>query len=58
VGRSIVADVILGKVEVRLRCALSNQPYPQLINQEVDSRRGVTLDEVLALIQGGVSGSI
>ena len=29
---------------------------PQLINQEVDSRRGVPLEDVLALIEKGVSG--
>ena len=29
---------------------------PQLINQEVDSRRGVPLEDVHALIEKGVSG--
>jgi hypothetical protein len=30
---------------------------PQLLNQEIDSRRGVTLDEVLPVIKGRVTGS-
>jgi hypothetical protein len=30
---------------------------PQLLNQEIDSRRGVTLDEVLAVIKCGLTCS-
>jgi hypothetical protein len=30
---------------------------PQLLYMEIDSRRGVSLDEVLAVIKSGLTGS-
>jgi hypothetical protein len=52
-----IAQLADGTYYVSLTATSVDDEEPQLINQEVDSRRGVTLDEVLALIKEGVSGS-
>jgi hypothetical protein len=42
---------------VSLTATTIDDEEPQLLNQEIDSRRGATVDEVLAVIKGGLSGS-
>jgi hypothetical protein len=56
---SYLAEIALladGSYYVSLTATSVDDVEPQLINQEVESRRGVSLAEVLALIEKGVSG--
>jgi hypothetical protein len=46
-----------GSYYVSLTATTIDDEEPQLLNQEIDSRRGVSLDEVLAVIKGGLTGS-
>jgi hypothetical protein len=46
-----------GTYYVSLTATTIDDEEPQLLNQEIDSRRGVSLDEVLAVIKGGLTGS-
>jgi hypothetical protein len=46
-----------GTYYVSLTATSVDDEEPQLLNQEIDSRRGVSLDEVLAVIKGGLTGS-
>jgi hypothetical protein len=43
---------------VSLTATTIDEQEPQLLNMEIDSRRGVSLDEVLAVIKSGLTGSI
>jgi hypothetical protein len=42
---------------VSLTATSVDDEEPGLLNQEIDTRRGVSLDEVLAIIKGGLTGS-
>jgi hypothetical protein len=51
---------VLGAVAtyyVSLTATSVDDEEPQLLNQEIDCRRGVSLDEVLAVIKNGLTGS-
>jgi hypothetical protein len=52
-----IAQLPEGTYYVSLTATTIDEEEPQLLNQEIDSRRGVTLDEVLAVIKGGLTGS-
>jgi hypothetical protein len=52
-----IAQLPDGSYYVSLTATTIDDEEPQLLNQEIDSRRGVTLDEVLAVIKGGLTGS-
>jgi hypothetical protein len=52
-----IAQLPDGTYYVSLTATTIDDEEPQLLNQEIDSRRGVTLDEVLAVIKGGLTGS-
>jgi hypothetical protein len=47
-----------GTYYVSLTATTIDDEEPQLLNQEIDSRRGVTLDEVLMVIKDGLTGSV
>jgi hypothetical protein len=51
-----IAQLPDGSYYVSLTGTSVDDEEPQLLNQEIDSRRGVTLDEVLAVIKGGLAG--
>ena len=51
-----IAQLPDGTYYVSLTATTIDDEEPQLLNQEIDSRRGVTLDEVLAVIKGGLAG--
>jgi hypothetical protein len=51
-----IAQLPDGSYYVSLTATTIDDEEPQLLNQEIDSRRGVTLDEVLAVIKGGLTG--
>jgi len=40
-----------------LRATTIDDEEPQLLNQEIDGRHGVSLDEVLAVIKDGLTRS-
>jgi hypothetical protein len=42
---------------VSLTATSVDEEEPQLLNQEIDTRRGVSLDEVIAVIRSGLTGS-
>ena len=46
-----------GTYQVSLTATTVDDEEPQLLNQEIDSRRGVSLDEVLSMIKTGLTGS-
>jgi hypothetical protein len=52
-----IAQLPDGSYYVSLTATTIDDDEPQLLNQEIDSRRGVSLDEVLAVIKGGLTGS-
>ena len=52
-----IAQLPDGTYYVSLTATTIDDEEPQLLNQEIDSRRGVTLDEVIEVIRNGLSGS-
>jgi hypothetical protein len=52
-----IAQLPDGTYYVSLTATTIDDEEPQLLNQEIDSRRGVSLDEVLAVIKNGLTGS-
>jgi hypothetical protein len=52
-----IAQLPDGTYYVSLTATTIDDEEPQLLNQEIDSRRGVSIDEVLAVIKGGLTGS-
>jgi hypothetical protein len=53
-----IAQLPDGTYFVSLTATTIDDEDPQLLMQEIDSRRGVSLDEVLAVIRNGLTGSI
>jgi len=53
-----IAQLPDGTYYVSLTATTIDDEEPQLLNMEIDSRRGVSLDEVLAVIRSGLTGSI
>jgi hypothetical protein len=52
-----IAQLPDGTYFVSLTATTIDDEDPQLLMQEIDSRRGVSLDEVLAVIRNGLTGS-
>jgi hypothetical protein len=52
-----IAQLPDGTYYVSLTATTIDEEEPQLLNQEIDSRHGVSLDEVLAVIKGGLTGA-
>jgi hypothetical protein len=52
-----IAQLPDGTYYVSLTATSVDEEEPQLLNQEIDRRRGVSLDEVLAVIKNGLTGS-
>lgn len=52
-----IAQLPDGTYYVSLTATTVDDEEPQLLNQEIDTRRGVSLDEVLAVIKGGLTSS-
>jgi hypothetical protein len=52
-----IAQLPDGTYYVSLTATSVDEKEPQLLNQEIDSRRGVSLDEVLTVIKNGLTGS-
>ena len=52
-----IAQLPDGTYYVSLTATTIDDEEPQLLSQEIDNRRGVSLDEVLAVIKGGLTGS-
>jgi hypothetical protein len=52
-----IAQLPDGTYYVSLTATTVDDEEPQLLTQEIDSRRGVTIDEVLAVIKNGLTGS-
>ena len=52
-----IAQIPDGTYYVSLTATTVDDEEPQLLTQEIDSRRGVSLDEVLAVIKNGLTGS-
>jgi hypothetical protein len=52
-----IAQLPDGTYYVSLTATTVDDQEPQLLNQEIDSRGGVSLDEVLAVIKDGLTGS-
>ena len=52
-----IAQLPDGSYYVSLTATTIDDEEPGLLNQEMDSRRGVSLDEVLAVIKSGLTGS-
>jgi hypothetical protein len=52
-----IAQLPDGSYYVSLTATTIDDEEPQLLNQEIDSRRGVSLDEVLSVIRTGLTGS-
>jgi hypothetical protein len=52
-----IAQLPDGTYYVSLTATTVDDEEPQLLNMEIDSRRGVPLDEVLAVIRSGLTGS-
>jgi hypothetical protein len=52
-----IAQLPHGTYYVSLTATSVDEEEPQLLNQEIDRRRGVSLDEVLAVIKNGLTGS-
>jgi hypothetical protein len=53
-----IAQLPDGTYYVSLTATSVDDEEPQLLNMEIDNRHGVSLDEVLAVIRGGLTGSI
>jgi hypothetical protein len=51
-----IAQLPDGTYQVCLTATTVDDEEPQLLNQEIDSRRGISLDEVLAMIKTGLAG--
>ena len=52
-----IAQLPDGSYYVSLTATSVDDEERGLLNQEIDSRRGASLDEVLAVIKGGLTGS-
>jgi hypothetical protein len=52
-----IAQLPDGTYYVSLTATAIDDEEPQLLNMEIDSRRAVSLDEVLAVIKNGLTGS-
>ena len=52
-----IAQLPDGTYYVSLTATSVDEEEPQLLMQEIDSRRGVSLDEVLAVIKNGLIGT-
>jgi hypothetical protein len=52
-----IAQLPDGTYYVSLTATSVDEEEPQLLNQEIDSRRGASLDEVLSVIKNGLTGS-
>ena len=52
-----IAQLPDGSYYVSLTATTIDDEEPQLLNQEIDSRRGVSLDEVIQVIRDGLTGS-
>jgi hypothetical protein len=52
-----IAQLPDGTYYVSLTASTIDDEEPQLLNMEIDTRRGVTLDEVLAVIKDGLTAS-
>jgi len=52
-----IAQLPDGTYYVSLTATTIDDEEPQLLNMEIDSRRGVSLDEVLAVIRNGLTSS-
>jgi hypothetical protein len=53
-----IAQLPDGTYYVSLTATSVDDEEPGPLNQEIDSRRGVPLDEVLALIKSGLTGAV
>jgi hypothetical protein len=51
-----IAQLPDGTYYVSLMATTIDEEEPQLLNMEIDSRRGVSLDEVLTVIKLGLTG--
>jgi hypothetical protein len=52
-----IAQLSDGTYYVSLTATTVDDEEPQLLNQEIDSRRSVAIDEVLAVIKNGLTSS-
>jgi hypothetical protein len=52
-----IAQIPDGTYYVSLTATTVDDEEPQLLSMEIDSRRGVSLDEVLAVIKNGLTSS-
>jgi hypothetical protein len=52
-----IAQLPDGTYCVSLTATTVDDEEPQLLSQEIDSRRGVSIEEVLAVIKAGLTGS-
>ena len=52
-----VAQLPDGTYYVSLTATTVDDEEPQLLSMEIETRRGVSLDEVLAVIKNGLTGS-
>jgi len=52
-----IAQLPDGTYYMSLTATTIDDEEPQLLNMEIDSRRGVSLDEVLTVIRNGLTGS-
>ena len=52
-----IAQLPDGTYYVSLTATTVDDEEPQLLAQDIDTRRGVSLDEVLAVIKNGLTGS-
>jgi hypothetical protein len=52
-----IAQLPDGTYYVSLTATTVDDEEPQLLNMEIERRRGVSLDEVLAMIKNGLTGS-
>ena len=51
-----LAQLADGTYQVSLTATTVDDEEPQLLSQEIDRRRGVSLDEVLSMIKTGLTG--
>lgn len=52
-----IAQLPDGSYYVSLTATTVDEEEPQLLNQEIDRRTGISLDDVLALIKSGLTNS-
>jgi hypothetical protein len=52
-----IAQLPDGTYCVSLNATTVDEEEPQFLNQEIDSRRGVSIDEVLTIIKCGLTSS-